>query len=490
MIHPSARVMGKVCTLALGLAAGPAVAAMTDAPAPATPSKIKVGNLRRGARPSLGHAVPAGRPPAGDRAARHHAHRRQGREAVGAHRRRAGGRRRGAGRPARRAAGARLRHSPASSISPTRSRATGGKNATAAARAKLVMERRQGPAGGREGDLPAGARGQERAPLRIAARLGEGRHAVHHHRRAQQPAQGGAEPGQRHRQGHPHQSRRHHARRQSETSRLGAGGLVDRPPQHAGRGAAARDGRALRGRARRAGRRRAEPAGEGQELRLADHHLWHRLLAAPRSARAHAKEGMEQPVYYWVPSIATSGLTFYTGDLFPDWKGNAFVGGLGGAQIQRLVFKGERGRRPRRRCWKTRASASATCARGPTARYGPSPTTPARCCASRRTSIETAMWPRNLTARGGSAQVRGKAPRLRSFAEAPMPVRAFAIEPPAPPAVPHHPARVPLPRLHLPDHQERRAMKRVGRIVRQWRRQVRTAGARRSPGPRRAPAPG
>ena len=49
---------------------------------------------------------------------------------------------------------------------------------------------------------------------------------------------------------------------------------------------------------------------------------------------------MEQPVYYWVPSIATSGLTFYTGDLFPDWKGNAFVGGLAGMQIQRLVFKG------------------------------------------------------------------------------------------------------------------------------------------------------
>jgi glucose/arabinose dehydrogenase len=54
-----------------------------------------------------------------------------------------------------------------------------------------------------------------------------------------------------------------------------------------------------------------------------------------------AKEGMEQAVYYWVPSIATSGLAFYSGDLFPDWKGNAFVGGLAGAQIQRLVFDGD-----------------------------------------------------------------------------------------------------------------------------------------------------
>ena len=54
-----------------------------------------------------------------------------------------------------------------------------------------------------------------------------------------------------------------------------------------------------------------------------------------------AKEGMEQAVYYWVPSIATSGLAFYTGDLFPDWKGNAFVGGLAGQHIERLVLDGE-----------------------------------------------------------------------------------------------------------------------------------------------------
>lgn len=54
-----------------------------------------------------------------------------------------------------------------------------------------------------------------------------------------------------------------------------------------------------------------------------------------------AKEGMEQPVYYWVPSIATSGLAFYTGDLFPGWKGNAFVGGLAGQHLERLVFDGD-----------------------------------------------------------------------------------------------------------------------------------------------------
>jgi glucose/arabinose dehydrogenase len=54
------------------------------------------------------------------------------------------------------------------------------------------------------------------------------------------------------------------------------------------------------------------------------------------------KEGLEQPIYYWVPSIATSGLAFYDGDLFPEWKGNAFVGGLGGERVERLVFDGDK----------------------------------------------------------------------------------------------------------------------------------------------------
>ncbi|MGE5267782.1 MAG: PQQ-dependent sugar dehydrogenase [Deltaproteobacteria bacterium] len=52
-----------------------------------------------------------------------------------------------------------------------------------------------------------------------------------------------------------------------------------------------------------------------------------------------AKPGFEQPVYYWIPSIATSGLAVYNGDLFPGWKGNIFVGGLKGAQLARLVLR-------------------------------------------------------------------------------------------------------------------------------------------------------
>jgi aldose sugar dehydrogenase len=52
--------------------------------------------------------------------------------------------------------------------------------------------------------------------------------------------------------------------------------------------------------------------------------------------------GVEEPIYYWVPSIAPSGLAFYTGNLFPDWKGNLFVGAMAGQALVRLVLNGER----------------------------------------------------------------------------------------------------------------------------------------------------
>ena len=48
------------------------------------------------------------------------------------------------------------------------------------------------------------------------------------------------------------------------------------------------------------------------------------------------REGMESPTHFWVPSIATSGLMIYTGDRFPDWRGNIFAGGLAGQQVARL----------------------------------------------------------------------------------------------------------------------------------------------------------
>jgi glucose/arabinose dehydrogenase len=48
------------------------------------------------------------------------------------------------------------------------------------------------------------------------------------------------------------------------------------------------------------------------------------------------REGMQQPLQYFTPSIAPSGLMLYTGDKFPEWRGNIFVGGLSGKELHRL----------------------------------------------------------------------------------------------------------------------------------------------------------
>jgi glucose/arabinose dehydrogenase len=54
------------------------------------------------------------------------------------------------------------------------------------------------------------------------------------------------------------------------------------------------------------------------------------------------REGMEQPIHVWVPSIGISGMMIYTGDRFPRWKGNIFVGGMAGQQLARLTLAGQR----------------------------------------------------------------------------------------------------------------------------------------------------
>ena len=55
-----------------------------------------------------------------------------------------------------------------------------------------------------------------------------------------------------------------------------------------------------------------------------------------------AQEGMEQPLYYWDPVIAPSGMIFYTGTLFPEWKDNLFIGGMASMNLVRLTVKGEK----------------------------------------------------------------------------------------------------------------------------------------------------
>jgi glucose/arabinose dehydrogenase len=54
------------------------------------------------------------------------------------------------------------------------------------------------------------------------------------------------------------------------------------------------------------------------------------------------KAGMTQPIYYWNPSVSPCGITFYEGNLIPEWKGNLFVCCLSGQHIIRLILKGDK----------------------------------------------------------------------------------------------------------------------------------------------------
>lgn len=63
---------------------------------------------------------------------------------------------------------------------------------------------------------------------------------------------------------------------------------------------------------------------------------------APIAGATTAREGTEQPVYYWDPVIAPSGAQFYTGEVFPAWKGSLFVGGMKDTKLVRLTLKDDR----------------------------------------------------------------------------------------------------------------------------------------------------
>ncbi|HLL15723.1 MAG TPA: PQQ-dependent sugar dehydrogenase, partial [Pyrinomonadaceae bacterium] len=62
----------------------------------------------------------------------------------------------------------------------------------------------------------------------------------------------------------------------------------------------------------------------------------------PIAGAVTAREGYEQPVYYWDPVIAPSGAQFYTGNAFPAWRGSLFIGGLVSTRLVRLVIKDNR----------------------------------------------------------------------------------------------------------------------------------------------------
>jgi glucose/arabinose dehydrogenase len=69
-----------------------------------------------------------------------------------------------------------------------------------------------------------------------------------------------------------------------------------------------------------------------------------RDYAGPRVSEHPTREGMESPIVVWIPSIAVSGMAVYTGDRFPKWKGNVFVGSMrtgeipGTGHLERIVF--------------------------------------------------------------------------------------------------------------------------------------------------------
>jgi aldose sugar dehydrogenase len=69
-----------------------------------------------------------------------------------------------------------------------------------------------------------------------------------------------------------------------------------------------------------------------------------RTYPGPWQSKGFSREGFEDPVVYWTPAIAVSGLAFYTGDKLPKWKGDVFVGGLrtgeipGTGHLERILF--------------------------------------------------------------------------------------------------------------------------------------------------------
>ena len=64
-------------------------------------------------------------------------------------------------------------------------------------------------------------------------------------------------------------------------------------------------------------------------------------LPPPTVQPPTAAPGMEEPFTYYKPSIAIAGMTFYTGDKFPEWTGDLFAGGLAGTQLSRVIFNAQ-----------------------------------------------------------------------------------------------------------------------------------------------------
>ena len=245
----------------------------------------------------------------------------------------------------------------------------GGRNGTSVARGKLVAD----GDGGRLDDVKVIFRQEpvlaSEQPLRLAPRLHAGRHAVRHARRPLLGPRRGAEPGQPPGQARAHHARRQPLRRQPQEARLAAGDLVDRPSQRAGRGAPPADRQAVDHRARRARRRRDQHPEAGKN------YGWPVITygrdyscAEDRRGHGEARHGAADLLLGPVDRPIRRGLLH-----------RRSASRMEGQPVRR------RARRPgaappgarrrarswaRRSCSPTSASASATCARAPTAPSG------------------------------------------------------------------------------------------------------------------------
>ena len=103
------------------------------------------------------------------------------------------------------------------------------------------------------------------------------------------------------------------------------------------------DRRAVGSRARHARRRRDQHRAQGQGLRLADDRLRHRVSRRPDHRRHHgARTGWSSRSTTGIRSSRRAAWSFYTGDLFPAWKGSLFIGGMGSTNLVRLTLEGEK----------------------------------------------------------------------------------------------------------------------------------------------------
>ena len=187
---------------------------------------------------------------------------------------------------------------------------------------------------------PAVARQQCRLPHRARLR----RQSVRHARRPFFPRRRrGADAGQSHRQDHPHPAGRQRAAGQSLRRSKGA------LPEIWAYGLRNAEGLAFNPADGKLWEQEHGPMG-GDEINIIDkgkNYGWPVVSygvnydGTPVGAGKSAAPGLQEPVWHWTPSIAPSGMAFYTGDLFPAWKGSLFNGALKYQLLARLELKGD-----------------------------------------------------------------------------------------------------------------------------------------------------